>query len=237
MDLNVAYANVMNPIQLDNPDAAGQMFTADSLHSAYSRRRLSVLPRLPIGYDNLIIPQEYRIAENGRQFLLFQDSFPTVLGGPLDNHILCFGTRKFFKRMCQATVVHMDGTFKVCPAPFQQLFTICSFHHDENVGYEDSLDNRLLPRMYCLLSGKSQVIYERFFQLVLNKAAEWNYHVNWQKSMSDFEQSIFSALTAKFPDIDKKGCHFHFCQALFRRIQRNMKVSFKFILFLPLLEI
>ena len=71
MDLNVAYTNVMNPIQLDNPDAAGQMFTADSLHSAYSRRRLSVLPRLPIGYDNLIIPQEYRIAENGRQFLLF----------------------------------------------------------------------------------------------------------------------------------------------------------------------
>lgn len=70
VDLNVAYANMMNPIQLDNPVAAGQMFTADSLHSAYSRRRLSVLPRLPIGYNDVIIPEEYRRAENGHQFLL-----------------------------------------------------------------------------------------------------------------------------------------------------------------------
>ena len=233
MDLNVAYANVMNPIQPDNPVAAGQMFTADSLHSAYSRRRLSVLPRLPIGYNDVIIPEEYRRAENGHQFLLFQDSFPNIPG----RHILCFSTRKFFKKMCNATVVQMDGTFKVCPAPYQQLFTICSFHHDDNVGYEDSLDNRLLPRMYCLLSGKSHIVYERFFQLVIEKATHWNYDINWQKSMSDFEQSIFADLTVKFPDVDKKGCHFHICQALFRRIQRNMKVSFKFIVSLPLPEI
>ena len=139
--------------------------------------------------------------------------------------------------MCNATVVHMDGTFKVCPAPYQQLFTICSFHHDDNVGYEDSLDNGLLPRMYCSLSGKSHIVYERFFQLVIEKAAHWNYDINWQKSMSDFEQSIFAALTVKFPDVDKKGCHFYFCQALLRRIQHNMKVSFKFIVFLPLPEI
>ena len=80
--------------------------------------------------------------------------------------------------MCNATVVHMDETFKVCPAPYQQLFTIFSFHHGDNVGYEDSLDNRLLPRMYCLLSGKSHIVYERFFKLVIEKAAHWNYDIN-----------------------------------------------------------
>ena len=231
MDLYVAYANVMNPIQLDNPLLQDRCLLRTVWIAPI------VLPRLPIGYNDVIIPEEYRRAENGHQFLLFQDSFPNIPGGPLENHILCFGTRKFFKKMCNATVVHMDRTFKVCPAPYQQLFTICSFHHDDNVGYEDSLDNRLLPRMYCLLSGKSHIVYERFFQLVIEKAAHWNYDINWQKSMSDFEQSIFAALTVKFPDVDKKGCHFYFCQALFRRIQHNMKVSFKFIVFLPLPEI
>lgn len=46
MDLAVAYTNAMNPIQLNNPVIAGNMPTADSLHSAFSRRRLSVLPRV-----------------------------------------------------------------------------------------------------------------------------------------------------------------------------------------------
>ena len=113
MDLNVAYTNVVNPIQLDNPVAAGQMFTADSLYSAYSRRRLSVLPKLPIGSVNVTIPEEYRSAEIGRCFLLFYDSFPTILCRPLDKRILCFDTRIFFKKICNATVVHMNGTFQV----------------------------------------------------------------------------------------------------------------------------
>jgi hypothetical protein len=180
----------MNPIQLANPVAAGNMPTADSLHSAYSRRRLAAFPRIPVGYDNVILQPEYKLAETGKRFLLFQHSFPTVPRGVVDNHILCFGTKKFFRKMCEAKVVHMDGTFKVCPAPYQQLFTICSFHHDDNVGYEDSLDNRLLPRLYCLLSGKSQLIYETLFQLIIEKAAHWNFDISWQKSMSDFEQSV-----------------------------------------------
>jgi hypothetical protein len=137
------------------------------------------------------------LAETGKRFLLFQHSFPTVPDGVVDNHILCFGTKKFFEKMCQAKVVHMDGTFKVCPAPYQQLFTICSFHHDDKEGYADSLDNRLPPRLYCLLSGKSQLFYEILFELIIEKAAHWNTDISWLKSMSDFEHSIFNALNSE----------------------------------------
>ena len=42
VDLTVAYASIMNPIQLANPVAAGNMPSCDALHSAYSRRRLSM---------------------------------------------------------------------------------------------------------------------------------------------------------------------------------------------------
>ena len=93
------------------------------------------------------------------------------------------------------------------------------FHHDDNVGYEDDLNNRLIQRIYCLLSGKSHIIYERLFQLIIDKV---NY---WEQSMLDFEYSTFNSLAVKFPNVLRRGCYFHYCQAIFRRIQRNMKVS------------
>jgi MULE transposase domain len=153
----------------------------------------------------------------------------------VDNHVMCFGTRTFFKNLLQAKRVHMDGTFKVCPEPFAQLFTLCSFHHDDNVGYEDDLNNRLIPRIYCLLSGKSHIIYERLFQLIIDKANYWNYNVAWEQSMSDFEYSIFNCLAVKFPNVLRRSCHFHYCQAIFRRIQRNIEVSDFFLAIIHLI--
>ena len=128
VDLTVAYASIMNPIQLANPVAAGNMPSCDALQSAYSRRRLSMFPRIPHNYDDIDLPAEYKLAESGRNFLLFNDSFPSLPGGLVDNHIMCFGTKTFSKNLLQAKRVHMDGTFKVCPEPFAQLFTLCSFH-------------------------------------------------------------------------------------------------------------
>ena len=54
VDLTVAYASILNPIQLANPVAAGNMPSCDALlHSAYSRRRLPIFPRIPHNYDVL----------------------------------------------------------------------------------------------------------------------------------------------------------------------------------------
>ena len=126
----------------------------------------------------------------------------------MDNHITCFGTKTFFKKLLQAKRVHMDGTFKVCPEPFAQLFTLCSFHRNDNVGYEDDLNNRLIPRIYCLLSGKSQIIYERLFQLIIDKANYWNYNVAWEQSMSDFEYTFFKFSCCEVPKCTSKRFSF-----------------------------
>ena len=37
--------------------------------------------------------------------------------------------------------------------------------------------------------------------------------------MNDFEQGAIGAFTEEFPGIEVKGCHFHFTQAIWRRIQ------------------
>ena len=124
MDLALAYANVMNSIQLANPIAAGNMTSCDSLHRAYSRRRLLVFPRIPHRYEDIDVPNEYKRAESGKKFLLFNESYPSIPGGLLDNNIMCFGTKELFKKLLEAKHVHMDGTFKVCPEPFVLLYII-----------------------------------------------------------------------------------------------------------------
>ena len=40
---------------------------------------------------------------------------------------IVFGTEEDMTRLCASTVVAMDGTFKVCPRMFYQLFIIHSF--------------------------------------------------------------------------------------------------------------
>lgn len=66
------------------------------------------------------------------------------------HHILGFGSKKFFKKLCSAKTIHLDCTFKVCPAPFSQLVTFCSFHHDKFNAYGESENIRMAPRIYFL---------------------------------------------------------------------------------------
>ena len=40
-----------------------------------------------------------------------------------------------------------------------------------------------------------------------------------QQVMMDYEQGAIKAFTEEFPDIVVKGCHFHFTQSIWRRIQ------------------
>lgn len=82
----------------------------------------------------------------------------------------------------------------------------------------------MAPRIYFLLSGKSQLMYEKVLDLIIEKAAHLNCAIQWSSSMTDFEFSIFNALGVKFPNLTRKGCHYHFCQAVLRRVLQNMKV-------------
>ena len=50
----------------------------------------------------------------------------------------------------------------------------------------------MAPRIYFLLSGKSQLMYENFFDLKIAKAAYWNCAIEWSSSMADFEFTIFN---------------------------------------------
>jgi len=60
-------------------------------------------------------PDLWRQTLNGRSFILFDDGS--------DDKILIFGMSEIFSKICDATTLFMDGTFKNVPKIFLQLYT------------------------------------------------------------------------------------------------------------------
>lgn len=217
--MNTAYANVVNPLLQVNPELAATMSTASQLKSAYSRSRLNNVAALPVNAVDMLLPEQYKNIQNAGgdvPFLQIDLSFPSVANGVVDGRILGFCTPEFFRILCAAENVYMDGTFSVCPAIFYQYFTIHTFLGD---------NKRLIPLMHCLLTGKRQDIYARLFERLKEIAIELNIPFNWRSSMCDFETGLLPALLAAFPQLLRRGCFYHFTNAIFRWIQTHLMVS------------
>jgi hypothetical protein len=114
-------------------------------------------------------------------------------------------------QLCAADLLTMDGTFDACPAQFAggQLYTIHAFHHD-----------KLLPLAYCLTSVKSRQFYVTLFDILKREASRLGLSLNPSAILSDFESGLIPAVQLAFPQTRHRGCHFHFCQAIYRNVQR-----------------
>ena len=64
----------------------------------------------------------------------------------------------YLQLMSQSTTLFMDGTFKVAPCLFAQLYSIHAVYRDH-----------LVPVLYCLLPDKSRATYHRMFDIVRGK--------------------------------------------------------------------
>ena len=90
------------------------------------------------------------------------------------------------------------------PELFFQLYTIHS-----------CTANRVLPCVYALLPNKQQATYTIFFEIL----KQLQHTLAPTNLMVDFEIAILNAIDTSFPGTSKKGCFFHFSQAIFRKIQ------------------
>lgn len=97
-----------------------------------------------------------------------------------------------------------DGTFRVTPSGFAQLYTLHGFRND-----------RTFPCVYALLSGKSEEIYTDF----LTRLMTLRNNQNPVTIMTDFELAVIKALKLKFPGVTMSGCMFHFGQCVWRKLQ------------------
>lgn len=98
-----------------------------------------------------------------------------------------------------------DGTFRVAPDIFRQLFTFHIIYF-----------GRILPLVYFLLPVKTYETYFKMFQMV--KAAVG---VSPNSISCDYELAILKAIKAVFKKTEISGCYFHFTQNLFKNLSKN----------------
>lgn len=130
---------------------------------------------------------------------------------------MAFGDLDFFKRMCRAEIVYMDGTFKCVPSVFYQLYTM----HCKLGG----TNGQMFPIIYALLPSKTQATYRRLFQKLKEKAIEHGLIFNPKLFQIDYEIAVINAINLEFPpehpnEIRVRGCLFHYTQAIWRKVNR-----------------
>jgi hypothetical protein len=100
----------------------------------------------------------------------------------------------------------VDGTFKVSPGIFYQVFTVHVLVQDVAIA-----------AIYSLLPNKTKETYIRFWQLLKDSSP----NMQPESILSDFEMASFQAVRASFPQTEVVGCFFHLGQAVWRKIQAN----------------
>lgn len=194
-----------------------------SLSSAISRARQRVRPPLPATTAEIDIPFDHPLnflppTHDGQRH-----RFVYVKNCILEqnNKMVLFFTDNFFRYMCNGENLFMDGNFKVVPPVFQahnrsgQLYSIHSIVGD-----------RSIPHLFALLPGKSEAIYDRLFTEIREYAASSNIAILWRTVTTDFEKAAQNSLRRHFPTITLKGCYFHFCQAIWDRINSEAQLRY-----------
>jgi hypothetical protein len=107
-----------------------------------------------------------------------------------------------------------DGTFKVLPSMFFQLYSI---HFELQPGMNPGA-------IYCLLPNKQRAVYDRVMEQLkmLVPAA------NPRRILVDFESAAMSSFAAAYPNATVAGCYFHLTQSIVRKVQElGMKTDYE----------
>lgn len=126
-----------------------------------------------------------------------------------ERHIL-FATPVQLQILQYAKRWFCDGTFKILPKQFQQMWSIHAF-----IRKGESI--KQIPLVLCLMSRRKTRDYVAVFKR-LKEVINGDLHV--QGFVVDFEKGAWKAIRQEFPNTMIKGCAFHFNQAVWRMTQQ-----------------
>ncbi|KAF7685046.1 hypothetical protein CDIK_4205 [Cucumispora dikerogammari] len=177
----------------------------------------------PISY---LVDKSTRIRNNGfERFQPDYEDFPDSLkktmrketflqfdsGIECPNRVVLFYSLPTIEYLKKSDVIMMDGTFKICPPSFYQIYTI------HGVIYGKSF-----PMIYIIMKNKTQSAYSLAFNFI-NR----NININPKYILLDFEIAAINAARETFPHSKVQGCLFHFGQSLWKKLQ-NLSLSQKY---------
>ncbi|KAB0793284.1 hypothetical protein PPYR_12904 [Photinus pyralis] len=167
------------------------------------------------------------------------ENFLLADSGPGLNRILIFGRRQNLDVLHHSREWFADGTFKIAPLLFSQIYTVLATAHQgvhpifyallpnkQEVTYrrmfelvielqpELNPDQGVHPIFYALLPNKQEVTYRRMFELVIELQPE----LNPESIACDFENAAISAMKHCFPRAEIRGCFFHLVQNMHKKL-------------------
>ena len=138
----------------------------------------------PTTLKDVAIPSELQLTLRGENFLAYDS-------GSDDREIfLVFSTEQNLDLLESTPQWHADGTFKWCPALFNQLYTV-----------HGVLNGHTIPLIYMLLKRKTKELYLR----ALNELKEINPCLQPSQITIDFEIACLLAFEELFPKVSIKG--------------------------------
>lgn len=174
--------------------------TFSTIRSSMYRARAKVRPVLPQSRSEIVIDWPWAKTLGDEPFLLFNDG--------TEDRILGFSTAELIHILCDSSVIYMDGTFRVVPSLFLQLYTLHAFYK-----------GKMIPLVCFLLPDKRRETYSRMFELLKTHARSMGKTFDPPTFQLDFEVSMLKSIEARFPTATVKGCYFHFAQCLWRKVQ------------------
>lgn len=148
---------------------------------------------------DVVIPQAYTVTCKGKQFLMYDSNDGK-------DRLLMFTTKKNLRFLTTCSVWASDGTFKVTPLIFTQLYTI---HGMKN--------GKTFPLVYYLLPNKSKKIYKKALKALKDLIDQYEP----DEIIFDFELAFIKTFCKLFPRVHVHGCYYHFKQSVWRNVQSN----------------
>ena len=171
-----------------NEESAVDLPRLDSLkrNICRARKRAENVPPEPTSLDALQIPEAYARTNKGEPFLLYNS------GSVAENsRVIIFGTQCNVETLNTSNVWLADGTFKVAPKLFHQLYVI----HRLKGGPGPLENGHMLPSLFVLLPSKTEKIY----RIMWNKIKVLCPTACPTHIIVDFEKGSINAFKESFP--------------------------------------
>lgn len=189
-------------------EGAARVGSGTNLKQAIRRKRKrdEEFPREPRAAHDLIIPERFRITDAGQNFILYDSKDENGSDDEEENEdrLIILGTEDSLDRLRSNRHWFGDGTFKVSPTIFVQLFTLHFMFR-----------STVVPALYALMTNRTEEMYSTLFEKIKSLLPG----VTPSSFMADFEQGLRSAFRASFPDCPVAGCFFHLGQSIYRKVQ------------------
>ena len=194
------FAETFANVNIEDERQVDQLPTLKAMRSCLYRSRAKRLPPIPHTRAEVELAGEWTQTLDGRDFVLANDG--------VDDRLIIFGTVQNLRLLCHADTVFMDGTFKMAPEMFHQVYSLHVWH----LGI-------MLPVAIALLPSKTTQTYTRMFRLLMATANRYGMQFQPTTICIDFEMAVIRAIHEVFPNSRIRGCLFHFSQALWRKLQ------------------